>query len=137
MEGFVRSARRAAMLAMAFGSGGFGVLMIWIMVRPGVISRVATFEMLGVLGLFMLPVLTLAAWYVDHRAVAEQAAAPGDNDGAPGVAVAADPAPGIGSPESPARVPGRRAHAEGDESHVRGAASGRRHRRPSGVAEHA
>jgi len=122
MEGVVRSVRRAAMLVMAFGSAGFGVLMIWILVRPGVIAGVATVEMMVVLGLFLLPAVTLAAWFMDHRAIAEMPAG-ACSEGAPNAADGATREPGH------ACATPRHSHTEREESSPRHLAGVKRHRR--------
>ncbi len=133
MEGVVRTARRAAMFFVAFASTGFGLLMIWILVRPGVIARVATVEMMVVLGLFLLPVATLAAWFMDHRAIAEQPAE--ESEEARDGAAAAHGEGLLDAIEVTARVPGRHAQAGRDEGSPRHAAATRRHRRPLGAGE--
>ena len=109
------------MFFVAFASTGFGLLMIWILVRPGVIARVATVEMMVVLGLFLLPVATLAAWFMDHRAIAEQPA-----DTYPDVPPnGADiPTPGL---EHGFAAP-RHSHMEREESSPRHLAGVKRHR---------
>jgi len=132
MEAAVRTARRAAMIAVACGSGGFGLLMIWILVRPGVIARVATVEMLVVLGLFLLPVATLAAWFMDHRAIGEEPADETVDSAAAGMESFAGE-----RVDGPLRIPGRHVHGERVESPARRGTGERRHRRAVGVGDRA
>ena len=121
MAGFVRAVRRTAVFFVAIASASFGLVIIWFLVRPGVISQVATVQMMVVLALFLLPAATLAAWLMDRRAIAEAPAM--DADGAIEVPVATPvPAPRVSHAEHSARV-------------ARHAAEPRRHRRSVGAGE--
>ena len=121
MAGFVRAVRRAAVFFVAIASGSFGLVIIWFLVRPGVIAQVATVQMMIVLGLFLLPAATLAAWFMDRRAIAE---APASEGATP---IDAPPVASVGAP--------RLAHAEHGARVARHGVEPRRHRRTVGAGD--
>lgn len=100
MDGSVRAARKAAVALIATASVFVGLLLIWYFVRPGVIAQVTTPHMLVVLGLFLMPVVTLAAWEMERRV---RASSPADTQPAPAPEL---PGPDDGTPaERPAEPP--------------------------------
>lgn len=69
MDDSVRLARKAAVALIAGASIVVGLILIWYFVRPGFIGQVTTAHMLVLLGLFLMPVVTLAARELERRAV--------------------------------------------------------------------
>jgi hypothetical protein len=60
--------RKTAVCFIAVMSVVFALFLVWHLVTPGSIARIAVGELLAVLALFVLPAATAAAWELDRRA---------------------------------------------------------------------
>lgn len=69
MDSFYRSSRRGILVTIAMCSMLGGLVLVWHLLRPGVINVVPTAQLLILLGLFVLPVVTVGAWALDLKHV--------------------------------------------------------------------
>ncbi len=69
MDSIYRSSRRGVLITIAMFSMLGGLVLVWHLLRPGVINVVPTPQLLILLGLFVLPVLTIGAWALDLKHV--------------------------------------------------------------------
>lgn len=67
MSAPTRALRRASIIFVALGSAASAVFLIWRFVSVEQIGAVPTVHLLGVLGLFVLPLATLAGLELDRR----------------------------------------------------------------------
>ena len=59
--------RRFSMVVCALGTIGLGIVLVWALIRPGVIQSVGTAELAGVAGALLAPCLALFALRLDSR----------------------------------------------------------------------
>ncbi|MFI4898003.1 MAG: hypothetical protein ACIARR_09275 [Phycisphaerales bacterium JB059] len=57
------------MVICALGTMGVGIVLVWALIRPGVIESVGTAELAGVAGALLAPCLALLALRLDARVV--------------------------------------------------------------------
>jgi hypothetical protein len=57
------------MVICALGTMGMGIVLVWALLRPGVIESVGTAELAGVAGALLAPCLALLALRLDSRVV--------------------------------------------------------------------
>lgn len=74
MDSFYRTSRRGTLVTIAICSMLGGLVLIWHLLRPGVINLIPTTQLLILLGLFVLPAITVGAWALDLKHI--KAAAP-------------------------------------------------------------
>jgi len=98
----IRSTRRAGLLAVALACLAAGLVLAFKLVSRDAIAGVRTPHLLGLLALFVLPVLALGALIVDRRAAARQSSRVGPPRATLGLRASAR---GAG------RTPGAGAHA--------------------------
>jgi hypothetical protein len=67
MDSIYRSSRRGVLVTIAICSMLGGLVLVWHLLRPGVINVVPTAQLLILLGLFVLPVVTIGAWALDLK----------------------------------------------------------------------
>lgn len=59
--------RRFSMVICALGTIALGIVLVWALIRPGVIQSIGTAELAGVAGALLAPCLALAALRLDRR----------------------------------------------------------------------
>ncbi|MEZ6242518.1 MAG: hypothetical protein R3B57_05685 [Phycisphaerales bacterium] len=67
--------RRLALAGASLATLWVGMTLVWALVRPGVVEQVGTMSLVGVVGLLLAPVLTLAAVRLDARVARREFAA--------------------------------------------------------------
>lgn len=70
-----RGLRRSALVLAGLSSILAGVVLVWFVFRPGVLSSTPTLHLLALLGMLILPGLSIAGWAMDRRE-SRRAAAP-------------------------------------------------------------
>jgi hypothetical protein len=65
--------RRAAVVVVAVGCVLSGVVLVWRLATPELIPSLGTWSLVGIIGLFVLPAVTLGAWELDRRAARARA----------------------------------------------------------------
>ena len=65
--------RRAAVVVVAVGCVLSGVVLVWRLATPELIPSLGTWSLVGIIGLFVFPAVTLGAWELDRRAARARA----------------------------------------------------------------
>ncbi|MBX3358684.1 MAG: hypothetical protein KF745_09670 [Phycisphaeraceae bacterium] len=67
MRDLGRRLRRTGIVLATAASVALGLALVWWFVTPQSLSRMATGELVAVLGLFVLPVITVVTWLLERR----------------------------------------------------------------------